>query len=171
MGTGGVFLRKLRAKVSDQPTGFIWVEGKAIAASGLPASRRQLAWLSEAGIRSILTLTEGPIPEEWKKGLNVTFLHVPMNDHEPPGFESLDAAVSFVQSEVRGGRPVLVHCLAGQGRTMCVLAGYLIKGKGMDPAEAIRSLRAKRPGAVEGSQEKAVFNYATKVRGNSPSLP
>jgi atypical dual specificity phosphatase len=160
MGTGGVFLRKVRAKVSDRPTGFVWVKDHVLAASGLPASRRQLEWLSRSGIKSILTLTELPLPDSWKRGLPLTFAHVPMRDHEPPSVESLDSAVSFLEAEVRGGRPVLVHCLAGQGRTMCAIACYLIREEGADPSDAIKELRTLRSGAVEPGQEKALWDFA-----------
>ncbi|MGD1055137.1 MAG: protein tyrosine phosphatase, partial [Nitrososphaerales archaeon] len=65
MGTGGLFLRKLRARVSDQPTGFVWVEKGKLAGSGYPASRSQLEWLRNQGIKAILTLTEDPLPGQW----------------------------------------------------------------------------------------------------------
>lgn len=159
----GVFLRKVRAKVSDEPTGFLWIDQGKVAASGYPASRRQLEWVSRQGINTVLTLTEDPLPAGWTKGLALSFEYVPMIDHEPPSQESLEKAASFVQAEVHGGRKVLVHCLAGRGRTMCVLAAYLIKDKGMGPEEAVRMLRAIRPRAVESRQEKAVFNYAKSV--------
>lgn len=165
MGTGGFFLRRVRARVSDRPTGFLWIEKGKVAASGCPASRRQVEWISEQGVNAVLTLTETPLPKEWTDGLGLTLRHVPMKDHEPPSVESLEMAESFVQSEVRSGRKVLVHCLAGQGRTMCVLAAYLIKDRGVGPEEAIRTLRRMRPGAVESSQEKAVLDYAVAAQG------
>lgn len=167
MGTGGVFLRKVRARVSDRPTGFLWIDDNKVAASGYPASGRQLEWVAKGGINTVLTLTEDPLPSGWAEGLNLSLKHVPMRDHEPPSMESLEKAASIVQAEVHAGRKVLVHCLAGQGRTMCVLAVYLIKDKGTEPETAIRMLRAMRPGAVESKQEKAVFDYAGLVRSSS----
>ncbi len=163
MGTGGVFLRKLRARVSDEPTGFLWVEKDKVAASGYPASRRQIEWISKQRLNSILTLTEKPIPGEWVKGLPFTLEHVPMIDHEPPDLASLERAASYVEDQVRQGRRVLVHCLAGQGRTMCVLAAYLIKERRVSAEEAIRILRSLRPGAVESRQEKPVYDYAATM--------
>jgi citrate synthase len=74
----------------------------------------------------------------------------------------LQEAVSILQDQVSKGRKVIVHCLAGQGRTMTVLAGYLIAEKGMEPDEAIRLLREKRPGAVERRQEDSVREFAIR---------
>jgi atypical dual specificity phosphatase len=163
LGTGGFFLRKVRAKVSDRPTGYLWVEQGKVAASGCPASERQLEWVSKQGVDVVLTLTEDPLPPEWTKGSRLSFTHIPMRDHEPPSLESLEKAASFLQAEVGGGRKVMVHCLAGQGRTMCAIAAYLIKERGMKAEEAIRTLRALRPGAVEDNQEKAVFDFARSL--------
>jgi protein-tyrosine phosphatase len=87
-----------------------------------------------------------------------------MKDHQPPSLESLEKVALYIQSQVEGGRVVLVHCLAGQGRTMCAIAAYLIRSKGMTAQEAIDSLRAVRPGAVERSQEKAVRDYEARFR-------
>ena len=163
MGTGGLFLRKVRARISDQPTGFLWVEHGKVAASGYPASRRQLEWVKRQGIDTVLTLTENPLPAEWTTGISMSFEHVPMDDHAPPSLESLGEAVSVVQGEVRRDRKVLVHCLAGQGRTMCVIAAYLIKDRAAKPQDAIATLRSLRPGAVESGQESAVVDYADSL--------
>ena len=164
MGTGGVFLRKLRAKVADQPTGFVWVEKGKLAGSGYPASRKQVEWLARAGVRSILSLTEQPLPVAWTEGLDVSTGHVPIADHEPPSFESLNRAVDFVENAVEAGRPVLVHCLAGEGRTGCVLAAYMIRVKGLGANEALAKVRETKPEFVEWRQEKAVREFAKAER-------
>ncbi len=164
MGTGGVFLRKIRAKVSDQPTGFVWIEKGRLAASGYPASRTQLEWLSDHGIGSVLTLTEDPLPNQWVKGLKLTVEHLPMKDHWVPDAATLDRAASYVQREVKGGNSVLVHCLAGEGRTGCVLAGYLIKERGVSADEAMKTLRRIKPAFIEWSQEKAIVDYGRAAK-------
>ncbi len=160
MGTGGFFLRKLRAKVAEEPTGFAWVEKGRVAGSGYPASRAQVEWLARSGIRSILTLTEEPLPSEWTKGLGVTTGHVAMEDHEPPSLDSLNRGVDFIVGQLSQGRPVAVHCLAGEGRTGCVLAAYLIRTKNVGAKEAMETLRKVKPGFVEERQEEAVYEYA-----------
>ncbi len=159
MGTGGLFLRKLRAKVSDQPTGFVWVEKGKLAGSGYPASRSQLEWLAGQRIKTILTLTEDPLPDHWLHGLDFEVRHIPMKDHQAPDAARLEEAATFVRDEVKNGRTTLVHCLAGEGRTGCVLAAYLIKDRGITADEAIRALRRIKPGFVEREQEKAVLDY------------
>ena len=164
MGTGGLFLRRLRARVSDHPTGFVWVEKGRLAGSGYPASRSQLKWLRAQGIRTILTLTENSLPSQWLDGLAFEVRHVPMKDHHAPDTASLEEAAIFVWDKVRDGKTTLVHCLAGEGRTGCVLAAYLIKERGVAADEAIKVLRRIKPGFVEGNQEKAVLDYERMTR-------
>jgi len=159
LGTGGLFLRKLRARVSDHPTGFVWVEKGKLAGSGYPASRSQLEWLRDQGIRAILTLTENSLPGQWLDGLALEVLHVPMKDHQAPDAASLDEAATFIRDKVKDGKTTLVHCLAGEGRTGCVLAAYLIKERGIAADEAIRTLRRIKPSFVEREQEEAVLDY------------
>jgi atypical dual specificity phosphatase len=164
MGTGGKFLRRVRAKVSDEPTGFVWVEDRKLAGSGYPASAAQLAWLQEKGIGALLSLTEDPLPQDWSERSPMVMAHVPMRDHSPPDAASLEKAVSFIEKESSEGRAVAVHCLAGEGRTGCVLAAYLVKSRGLGAAEALRIIRGAKPEFVERGQEKAVYDYAASLK-------
>jgi len=160
LGTAGLFLRRLRARVSDEPTGFVWVQKGRLAASGYPASRGQVEWVMKAGIRSILTLTEKPLPTELTAGLDVVCGYVRMEDHATPTVDSIKEAVKFVEAQIAAGKPVLVHCLAGEGRTGCVIAGYVIDTKGLSPDEALARIREVKPDFVERRQESAVRDFA-----------
>jgi atypical dual specificity phosphatase len=164
LGTGGLFLRKLRARVADEPTGFVWVEKGKVAGSGYPASRAQVEWLASAGVKSILSLTEDPLPADWTKGLDIVIGHVALKDHQPPTAQSMRQGADFVSEQVSAGRPVVVHCLAGEGRTGCVLAAYLMRSRGLAAAEALRTLRELKPEFVEPGQERAVFEFAGNLK-------
>ncbi len=164
MGTGGLFLRKVRASAIAEPTGFAWVERGKLAASGYPASRRQIEWLVGKGITSILTLTPDPLPPSLVDGFGLTLGHIAMEDHAAPKVESLGKSADFVMRQLAADRTVLVHCLAGEGRTGCALASYLIKGEGVGPAEALKKLRMIKPEFVESQQEKSVFDFAASVK-------
>jgi atypical dual specificity phosphatase len=163
MGTGGLFLRKMRARVADQPTGFVWVEKERLAGSGYPASRSQVEWLVKSGIRSILSLTEDPLPSELTGRLDVVVGHVSMRDHQLPGVKAMKEGVAFIEKQMAQGRPVLVHCLAGEGRTGCTLAAYLIWTRKVGADEAMSTLRGIKPSFVEPIQEQAVREFAAAV--------
>lgn len=169
MGTGGVFLRKIRATVEDEPTGFVWVEPRKLAASGYPASRSQVEWLVKNGIKAILTLTEQPLPDDYVEGFDLTTGHVPMRDHGPPSVVSMQKGVDFIEAQLKEGKPVVVHCLAGEGRTGCVLSAYLIASERMSGDEAMSTLRKLKDSFVEAQQEKAVREFAESSRtGSTP---
>jgi len=164
LAKGGLFLRRIRARVSEVPSGFSWfVKGK-VAASGFPASKRQFRWLSLQGIKAIITLTEYPLSEDAAHYFEL--IHIPMQDHLPPSPEKLLYAASQIQKKVEEGKPVLVHCLAGQGRTGCVLAAWLIQN-GVNVSEAIARVRELRPGSIENGQESSLYQLQSIVRSSN----
>ena len=82
-----------------------------------------------------------------------------MRDQEAPGLDTMEQGVRFIDEQTRAGRAVAVHCLAGEGRTGCVLAAYLIRVKKQGASQAITKLRSLKPGFVERNQERAVYDF------------
>jgi atypical dual specificity phosphatase len=115
--------------------------------------------LAKHGVDSILTLRESPLPNEWFKGLRVEHSHISMADHAPPSPEKLKQAADQINAQLMEGKTVLVHCLAGIGRTGSSIAAYMIFYQGKTAKEAIEELRAIRPGSVERAQEEAVYEF------------
>ena len=140
----------------------MWVEKGKLAGSGYPASKSQVEWLVRSGIGSILTLTVEPLPSQFTVGLGLTIGHVGMQDHDPPGLDAMARAVDFIVQERGAGRTVLVHCLAGEGRTGCVLAAYLIRARRMGADEAMAEIRRAKGQFVESRQESAVREFAAR---------
>ncbi len=73
-------------------------------------------------------------------------LSVVMYDSEEQGYAQVDAIAVWVNACCKSG-PTLVHCQAGLNRSSLVAARALVL-EGMEPAEAIELLRAKRSPAV-----------------------
>ena len=82
-----------------------------------------------------------------------------------PEFDDLVFAVDFVHRRITHNQPVMVHCLAGLGRTGTILACYLIKHKNMSADDAIQKVREKRPGSIQSfSQEEIIHKFQIFVR-------
>jgi rhodanese/phosphatase family protein len=157
MGRTGKVYRRIRANLTDKPTFFTWVREGKLAASGRPYSKSQVDWLKRNGVTAILSLTEEPLPSEWTRGVEAR--HISMKDHAPVSHSDMLLGADYIQSSISEGKVVLVHCLAGKGRTGSILAAYLMVHEGKTARQAIDELREGREGSVEHQQEQRVLDF------------
>ncbi len=151
--------RKVHGIVTGKPDNFSWlIEGK-LAGSAIPTSKDEVDWLHEQGVKSIVTIRNEPLDNDWIKRMN--YLHVLSDDMGVPSFDDLKNSVDYVHERIKSNEPVLVHCLAGMGRTGTILACYLIKYEKMTAENAIQHVREKRHGSIQSFvQEEMIFQYA-----------
>ena len=91
-----------------------------------------------------------------------------IDDFSAPTFDQIDEFITFVETKLKEGKKVLVHCHAGRGRTGTMLAAYLIH-QGMSPESAIREIRDRafvaygtRKSVIEPVQEEALYAYSRR---------
>lgn len=152
--------RRFHGIVSDRPTNFSWVTEGKLAGSGLPVTQEEFKWVLDKGIKSIITVREVPLPSQWIDSTDIDYLHLMVEDYGVPNIEVLDEAVNYIDNKIQSGKPVLVHCAAGKGRTGALLAAYIIKKENLSAEQAIEKIRFMRPGSVQSmTQETALSMY------------
>jgi atypical dual specificity phosphatase len=125
-----------------KPYNFSWfIEGR-LAGSSEIYLEEQFRWLRNIGIKAVVSLTENPPNENWLKKYGFEYLHLPIRDYSAPSLEQIEEFTSFISRMESINQPVVVYCRAGQGRTGCMLALYLVS-KGYTADEAILRLERK----------------------------
>ena len=159
----GDIWRKVHGTVTGRPDKFSWLIENKLAGSGIPTSIEEVQWIIEQGVKSIVTIREEPLDDDWIKDVN--YLHVMSNDMGVPEFDDLVHVVDFIHKRITSNEPVMVHCLAGMGRTGTILACYLVKYQNMSADEAIQKVREERPGSIQSYlQEDIIFQFAKSLQ-------
>ena len=154
--------RKVHGTITGKPDNFSWLLENKLAGSAIPTSIDEVQWAIDQGVKSIITIREEPLDGSWIKG--VKYLHVHSNDMGVPEFVDLVSAVDFIHNRITNDEPVMVHCLAGMGRTGTLLACYLVKHQKMSADEAIQKVREERPGSIQSfPQEEIIFQFAKSL--------
>jgi len=150
-----------------------WIELNVLAASPLPAREADIRSLHEQGVRAIITLTErsitaqSGISAELLNELEITPLHIPINDFGVPDNEQVAGTLNFIEQMKAENKPVLVHCKVGQGRTGTLLHAYYLN-KGWSLIDAQERVFEKRPlcdfNNLSEEQQAFLHDYASTGR-------
>ena len=155
--------RRLHGMITGKPDNFSWIIEKKLAGSAIPTSKEEIDWVKQEGVKSIVTIREEPLEKEWLEDIN--YLHIHSNDMGVPEFDDLINSVDFLHQRITNDEPVMVHCLAGLGRTGTILACYLIKYEQMSADDAIQKVRNERHGSIQSfSQEEIIFRFEKSLK-------
>lgn len=164
MSKPGNLWRKVHGKITKKPTNFSWLVEEKLAGSGMPTSFDELEWILNQGVKSIVTMTENALPENWVK--DIGYLHVPTPDFTAPDMERIDVATDFIHEKISQNQAVMVHCAAGMGRAGTILACYLVKYRNYSAQDAIRKVRKERPGSIQSEVQELAIGFYEKHIGS-----
>lgn len=87
-------------------------------------------FLKEEGVHAILDATAEFDGLNWSaEDKNLDYLNVPILDHTSPHKDDLVHAVKWIANHIEDGRGVVVHCAMGRGRSVLIVAAYLLASK------------------------------------------
>ena len=137
---------------------FSWFIAPHLAGCSRPRSGDAFTLLKTLGVQALVSVTVDPLPADALAAVDMPAEHYAVED--APTLVQVEQAIASIDRFAAQGQPVAVHCDAGKGRTGCILACYLVS-QGMEPAEAIATVRARRPESIElPVQEEIVVLYA-----------
>lgn len=138
-----------------------WV-APGVLGCAYPRTNRALAALSGSGVRLLVNLHERPHDPARLKRHDLRETHLPVKDFAAPSPEQMERGIGAILRTLEAGEAAAVHCGGGLGRTGTLLACYLLaSGEGLGTEEAVRRIRALRPGSVETpAQLAAVRTWA-----------
>ncbi|XP_076370755.1 dual specificity protein phosphatase 3-like [Tachypleus tridentatus] len=109
------------------------------------------AFLQQIGITHVVNVAEEPnlgqvnTRASYYHKINIQYLGFRMLDiPEAPISSCFDEAVNFIDSALKNGGKVLIHCLVGISRSSTIAIAYIMIKKGMTAAEALRTVRMNR---------------------------
>lgn len=108
---------------------------------------RDIENLKNQGIDCILDVTAEFDSLDWTSyRYDVDYLNIPVLDHTSPTSEQLHLALNWIDQHIRDNRKILVHCALGRGRSVLVMAAYLLARNDslsiIDVMNQIQSVRA-----------------------------
>lgn len=153
-----------------------WIDGNILAAGSIPFHCKDIASLSEQGIRAIVSLTSHPltiakdIDDDLFTEFDIVYLHSPIRDHYAPDMDQAEDIIRHIKAMQLQNRPIFIHCHAGVGRTGTMLHTYFLS-KGYLLEIAMEQVKAKRIQCTLLSDRQKAFleSYAALMNSNNHS--
>ncbi len=134
------------------------IEDRLFLARRLPVS--EVDKIEANQIDAILDVTaEFGAPDWTLIGKKINYLNIPVLDHKPPSKAQLIQAVNWIHGHVKKNKNVMVHCALGRGRSVMVMAAYLLsRDPHLTVDEALLRINKIRPAARLNRRQLKLLN-------------
>ncbi len=131
------------ADVDPPPTDFDWIT-ETIAVGGWVAEYDWPRLAREERIRAVVDLREEARNDPALLAAHgLDYLHLPTTDRGPVSAAMIERALAFLRSQAAAGRPTLIHCRHGIGRSAMVALCALVD-RGDAPLDALERAKTAR---------------------------
>ncbi|WP_158972467.1 diacylglycerol kinase family protein [Paraglaciecola sp. L3A3] len=116
--------------------------------------------LHDNNISAILDVTAEFDGLDWSAtNENLEYLNVPVLDHQSPSQAKLIECVNWIDNQLKNDTAVIVHCALGRGRSVLVMAAYLLsKQQDWTVSDALQKIQGIRSTAGLNKQQLKVLN-------------
>ena len=122
--------------------------------------------LHRSGVRGVVSMQDeyaGPV--EAYESLDMSYLRIPVVDHEEPTLSDLKEAIIFLNDhEVHGLGKVYVHCKGGHGRAAAVAFCWLMYKHKLEPDAAQKRLLECRNVRKHLYKQKNVLRFYNQLK-------
>ena len=149
----GVRLYNLMARKRDKVPALQKIDTHLFLGRRLVATEVEV--LKTRDIRAVLDVTaEFSALDNDFSGQGISYLNIPILDHKPPTRSQLIQAVNWIHGHVKREKAVMVHCALGRGRSVLIMAAYLISREpGLTVGEALNRIHTIRTTARLNPQQ------------------
>ena len=126
---------------------------------GCRMSTQHVDLLNENDIGAILDVTAEFDGLDWTAYQeDFAYLNIPVLDHTSPTTEQLLHAINWLDQKIADGQKVVVHCALGRGRSVLVVAAYLLaKHPSLTIDEAMANIQSIRTTARLNKRQRSAL--------------
>lgn len=121
-----------------------------------------LLTLESLNIKAIVDMTAEFSALNWSaSAMEFDYFNIPVLDHQSPKEEELRQAITWIDNQVARDRSVVVHCALGRGRSVFVVAAYMLaKSPELSVREVLEKItKIRRFASLNRSQLKHLVNF------------
>lgn len=103
-------------------------------------------YLKKMGVSAILDVTAEFDGLDWTaENEALDYLNLPVLDHKSPNSQALIKAIHWLENHISSSRAVVIHCALGRGRSVLVMAAYLLsQNKALTVEQALEKIQGIR---------------------------